>query len=378
MGSAAVTARETMKLVIQNMSHVWGGNEKWLSIVATGLGARGHDVVVSCPSGAVRTRLDDLGLRTTGFRPRGVIDPVSGISFALWLRAERPDAVLLTSWHSVAWATLAARMAGARKVVLRQGIVREFPRHGARAVALRRGIDDVIVNSTEIRDAWQRSAPGETRGKVHVVLNAISSRRSERQELREKLRGELGAPDEALLIGAAGHLFKRKGFDLLLRAFANAAVKNSRLAIVGDGDYRKELAHLGNSLGISDRTHWLGQRPDGPDIIAALDAFVLSSHNEGMANVMLEAMAGGTPVIAFGVSGVRQAIGATPDRPAGGWIVPAGDEAGLSKAIRDVCDDIRTGSAAIRARADEAHWRIENWFGADRMLDECEAILFGP
>ena len=85
-----------MKLVIQNSAHVWGGNEKMLATVAAGLSRRGHDVVVSCAHGVVRDRLAEMGLRVTRFRPRGAIDPVSGLSFAAWLAIERPDALLLT------------------------------------------------------------------------------------------------------------------------------------------------------------------------------------------------------------------------------------------------------------------------------------------
>jgi glycosyltransferase involved in cell wall biosynthesis len=367
-----------MKLVIQNMSGVWGGNEKWLLIVASGLQARGHEIVVSCRNGPVRERLDAMGLETSSVRPRGVIDAVSGLAFALWLRRERPDALLLTSWQSVMWSTLAAQAARVPRVVLRQGIVREFPPRGPRAFAIRHGVDRVIVNSVEIRNVWETSAPPTAIGKVHVVLNAIASRRSEREALRNKLRRALAVPDGTLLVGGAGHLFRRKGFDFLLRAFAGAKVESARLVIVGDGDHRSELEQLAQTLGISDRTHWLGQRPDGPDVIAGLDVFILSSHNEGMANVMLEAMAGGAPVIAFDVSGVRQAIGATAERPEAGWMVPAGDDARLADAIREVSNKLRQDPAIIASRTDEASWRIENWFSTARMLDECEAILFGP
>lgn len=366
-----------MKLVVQNMSRVLGGNEKWLAILSEGLEARGHEVVVSCPKGAVSERVASLGIRHTGFRPRGVLDPVSGFSFAWWLRRERPDALLLTSWQPLAWSTFAARLVHVPKVVLRLGIVREFPGFGPRAIALRRGVRDVIVNSVEIRDVWQRTAPPASRAKVHVVLNAVESMMHRRAELREKLRGELNLNRDTLLIGGAGHLFRRKGFDILMRAFAASEVNDARLVIVGDGSDRPELETMAKTLGISDRVHWLRSRPDGPEVIAGLDAFVLSSHNEGMANVMLEAMAAGTPVIAFDVSGVRQAIGPTAERPEAGWAVPAGDEAALAAGIRTVASAIRSHSSLVGARTGEAHWRIEHWFGRERMIDECEAILFG-
>ncbi|MEO8194613.1 MAG: glycosyltransferase [Gemmatimonadales bacterium] len=365
-----------MKLAIQNMSHVWGGNEKWLSILAAGLVSRGHEVVVSCPDGPVREGLGSIGIRTSGFRPRGAIDPVSGLSFAWWLRRERPDAVLMTSWHSVVWTVFAARTARVRRIVLRQGIVRQFPRRGARAYALRHGVDAVIVNSEEVREVWLSSAGDFSADRLHVVLNGIASRKEQRENLRNRLRRELLLDYSTFLIGGAGHLFKRKGFDNLLRGFARAGVPDSVLAIAGKGEHRAELEELAGSLGIAEKVRWLGHRTDGPEVIAALDLFVLSSHNEGMANVMLEAMAGGVPVIACDISGVRRALGASADRSFAGWIVPPANDAALGASIADVASIVRTGNHDAQRRVDEAHWRIENWFSADRMVDECERILF--
>ena len=69
-------------------------------------------------------------------------------------------------------------------------------------------------------------------------------------------------------------------------------------------------------------------------VAAAL--FVLSSRNEGMANVMLEAMAIGTPVMATDISGVRDAIGAVRGRPPAGWIVPPEDPVALAETLEEL------------------------------------------
>ena len=366
-----------MKLVIQNMSRVWGGNEKWLSILAKALATKGHDVVVSCPRGPVRARLRAMDLRTTAFRPRSIADPLSGLSFAAWLRRERPDAVLMTSWHSVAWTTFAARIASVKRVVLRNGIVREAPSSGARSQALRHGVDALIVNAPEIRDVWTRSAPWFPPERVHIVLNSVKSRWADRDQLRRHLRSELGAGDGTLLVGSGGNLFRRKGFDILVRAFALASVDCSKLVIAGDGAQRRELERLSDTLGIADRVHWLGRRADAPRIIGGLDLFVLPSRNEGMANVMLEAMSAGVPVIASNISGVHTAIGATNERGPAGWIVDSFSDEAFASSIRDVAARIRESSHEVDARVTEAHWRIDNWFSRERMVRECEEILFG-
>jgi glycosyltransferase involved in cell wall biosynthesis len=366
-----------MKLVIQNGSRVWGGNEKWLATLAAGLVARGHTVVVSCPRGAVRDRLGEMGIATTGVRPRGVLDVVTGLGFALWLRRERPDALLLTSWRPLAWGAWAGRRARIPRVVVRLGIVREHPRRGGRARAFRRWVDAMIVNSSEIRDVWLRSAADYPAGRVHVVMNGIRARDAGRPALRERLRAELGTSPGTLLIGGAGHLAPRKGFDLLLRAFAEAALPDARVVIAGGGDYLAELRAMADELGISGRVHFLGHRDDGPDVIAGCDVFVLGSRNEGMANVMLEAMVAGVPVVATDVSGVRRALAAEPGTAPAGWIVPPDHPAAMADALRDVAQALAAEAAHVGGRTAEALRRIRERFGVERMVAECEAILFG-
>lgn len=364
-----------MKLVIQNTSRVWGGNEKWVATLAEGLIARGHEVVVSCATGPVQRELVRRGIRTSPFRPRGSLDFVSGLTFAAWLAGQKPDTLLLTSWQPTAWSSFAARIAGVGRVAVRLGIVREFPRMGPRAMALRT-IDALIVNSEEIRDTWLESAPSFPAGSVHVILNGVRSRVAERPKQRRQLREELSLGSGTILVGGAGHIAPRKGFDLLLRAFASADMPDACLAILGDGERRVELERLAIALGIGGRVRWLGHRDDGAGVIAGFDLFVLSSHNEGMANVMLEAMAGGTPVIAGDISGVRQGLAASSDRAAAGWIVPAGDVNALASAMRDVGRAIRDDASSVAQRTREAHWRAENWFSPERMVGECETILF--
>jgi glycosyltransferase involved in cell wall biosynthesis len=305
------------------------------------------------------------------------MDFISAVRFARWLSDERPDVVLLTSWVPTVLGAWAARAAHVPRLVVRQGIVREFPRSPIRGFAFRKWIDAVIVNSPEIRDVWLAGANNYPPRRVHVIMNGVESRRDQREELRRSLREELGLPALTILVGGAGHLFPRKGFDILLRGFAAAALSDSRLAILGDGDDAPHLRALADELRIGDRVDWLGHRPNGPEIISGYDVFVLSSRSEGMANVMLEAMASGVPVIAADVSGARTALAATNERGVGGWITPADDSVALAVALREVAASIRGDYQIVRDRVSEAHWRIENWFSIDRMIGQCEAVLSG-
>jgi glycosyltransferase involved in cell wall biosynthesis len=345
--------------------------------VAAGLMARGHRVVVSCRAGGVVARtLARSGVPTTPVRPGAYAGVVPGIRFTRWLARERPDALLLTSWRAVPWGAWAGRRAGAR-VVVRLGIVRALPPRGRRTWPFRRRVDALVANAGEIRDAWLRSAPWFPAERLHVVLNGIEVPPPLPDDERAGLRAGLGVSADELLVAGAGHAHPRKGFDLLLDAFACAALPASRAVIVGDGPEVQALKRRAGALGIADQVRFAGARGDVPRVLAACDVFVLSSRNEGMANVMLEAMAAGTPVVATDVSGVRAALGERFDRPAAGWIVPPDDAGAMAAALGEVAAGLRSESGEVRARVEEARWRIGRWFALERMIDETEAVLRG-
>lgn len=353
---------------------MWGGNEKWLATLAEGLAARGHRVVVSCRAdGVVPGELRRRGIATATARPGAWGDLVRGARFAVFLRRERPDVLLLTAWRNLPWGVWAARLAGVPRTVVRLGIVRT-PGEGWRGIgAFRRGVDALIVNSAEVRDAWFAAAPWFPRERVHRVLNGVAPAARPGAGERAALRAELGVSPGARVIAAAGVIAWRKGFDVLLEAFARAAVADAELLLVGDGPDVPELRARARALGINARVRWAGRRADVPRVLGACDLFVVSSRSEGMANVMLEAMAVGTPVVSTAVSGVREALGAHSGRPAAGWTVPVDDAGALAAALRHALGD-RAEAAAFAA---EAGWRARNWFAVERMVDEAEAVLAG-
>lgn len=366
-----------MKLVIQSGSRVWGGVEKWTAAVAVGLLARGHEVVVSCHArGPVREQFDRLGVRTVDVRPRGALDVVSVALFARWLRRERPDALLLTVWRRLFWGAWAGRRAGVPRVAVRLGLLEPPRPRDPNRHAFRHWVDAVIANSADIRRDVRAAFPWFAEARVHVIFNGVAPPEPVPPAERAARRAMLGAQGDGPVLVAVGHAFPRKGFDVLLRACALAGRDDFRVAVVGDGDHLPALRALAADLGVAQRVRFVCARADGAALIAAADGFVLSSRREGMANVLLEAMAAGTPAIATDVSGVREAIGARDGRPAAGWIVPSGDPAALGAAIAELVGALRADPDAVAGRVREASWRAAHWFDTERMLDAVEAVLF--
>lgn len=136
--------------------------------------------------------------------------------------------------------------------------------------------------------------------RVSVFPNAISldpyaALPSDRTELRRRF----GAKDGELLLGHIGRFSKQKNHTLLLDSFAGLAKQqpNARLLLVGDGPLRPEMERKVLELGIGEQVTFLGLRKDVPELLGALDGFILPSLYEGLGIVLIEAQAAGVPCL---------------------------------------------------------------------------------
>lgn len=115
-------------------------------------------------------------------------------------------------------------------------------------------------------------------------------------------------PDGQVLL-TVGHLVERKGHHLVIKALASLGDKIT-LLVVGDGEMRDDLKRVAEDKGVSDRVRFCGSvsQSDLPWYYSAADALVLASSREGMANVLLESLACGTPAVATNVWGTPEVI----------------------------------------------------------------------
>jgi teichuronic acid biosynthesis glycosyltransferase TuaC len=151
---------------------------------------------------------------------------------------------------------------------------------------------------------------GMPAAKISVIGNGVDTsvfRSLDQDACRQKL----GLPAKDRIILSVGHLVERKGFHILLKAFAQLQNrKGLRLAIVGDGEMRGALHKLAAELGVTDQVHFAGAvRNEGlPEWYSASDYFVMASSREGWPNAVCEALACGLPVIATRVWGMPEIV----------------------------------------------------------------------
>ena len=200
--------------------------------------------------------------------------------------------------------------------------------------------------------------------RCHVIYNAIDTEDYRRRLEILAAKRRLSAPESGVLIGTVGRLSPEKGYDLLIRAVYK--LHNSgcgvTLWIAGDGDYRGILHQLIEELGCQEYVRLVGHLADPKTFYEAMDVFVLSSIREGLPNVVLEAMAMETPVVATRVAGVPTLV---EDGLSGLIIDPGSEEAlvvGLGKLITDpsLREAFRQGGRR----------RVESHFAFDQRMEK--------
>lgn len=194
--------------------------------------------------------------------------------------------------------------------------------------------------------------------RVEVVGNGVDAERFKPHDLGSA-REQLGLDAKAPVLISVGGLVPRKGFHRVIDLIPQLKPEFPRLTylVVGgasaEGDMRTQLEAQVASLGLSDSVHFLGTLPPEKlaKVLSAANVFVLSTANEGWANVFLEAMACGLPVVTTDVGGNREVI----CHPFLGHIVPFGDDAAMRNAIAQSL--LRHWDhAAIRRFAEENSW----------------------
>ena len=166
---------------------------------------------------------------------------------------------------------------------------------------------------------------------------------------REAERVRLKMERRTLL--SVGYLIPRKGHDLVIRALP--ALPDTDLIIAGDGPDKAMLTTLAAELGVADRVRLVGAllQAELRSYYGAADALVLASSREGWANVLLEAMACGTPVVASNVWGTPEVV-ATPEA---GVLMPAYTPQGVAAGV-DALFARYPAHAATRRYAEQFSW----------------------
>jgi len=202
----------------------------------------------------------------------------------------------------------------------RRLICRVLGRFTDLSLAVSRGVRDYLVSQGGLDPA-----------KVRVVANGVDVAAIDAARPGPLVRRELGLPESSPVIGLVGRLDHwGKGHKELFEAMASLKERHPVHAlIVGGGRRIDEIRALAASLGLAGEVHFLGPRRDVPDLLTAMDIFVLPSYSEGVSLALLEAMAAGLPVIATAVGGTPEVVTDGEN----GLLIPPRDAEALARAL---------------------------------------------
>lgn len=214
----------------------------------------------------------------------------------------------------------------------------------------------IIAVSNGVKDDLEQSF-GISSSRIQVIYNPCNI---ERVRLLAAAEPDLDIDWRVPTVVAAGRLTAQKGFMYLLQAFAAVArQRSSQLLILGDGEERPALTRLAGELGIADRVLMPGFPKNPFAYMARGSVFVLPSVREGFPNVLVEAMACGTPVISTTCrSGPNEVI----THGVNGLLVPPVDPISLAEAMNRLL-----GDDGLRARLSDA--------GRTRAIDFAPATI---
>lgn len=321
-------------------------------------------------------RLDGVDVEAFSYRSLPVVGrPVNGwlAARALTPRVARfePDVIVGYWVYPDGFAALqAARRLGKPCVVgalgsdihVRSGTNAWLTRH-----TIERSDALVVVSAAMGRSAVAQY--GARPERVHTIVNGFNRSVFGLRD-QAQARAALGVPGDDKLIVYVGRFVEAKGLIELLDAFAAIARGDAtmRLALIGDGVMAERLPGLIDARGLQGRVLLPGSmEPEGvARWISAANVLTLPSWSEGYPNVVVEALACGTPVVATDVGGTREIL---DER--GGVLIPPRDAEALANALVDVLGRSwdRAAIAASMARS---------WDDVAReTLDVCEALVTG-
>ena len=227
----------------------------------------------------------------------------------------------------------------------RRMLIRRTLRHAARVICVAESLRTFAI-SLGVDPAKAVTIPNGIDPEIFYPRDRAASRR------------KYGIADDQRVILSVGALIERKGHHRVMRALHELRAEGVRacLVIVGsagpEGTYEEPLRKLAAELGLQDQVRFLGQvAPEAlPELMSAADVLCLATTREGWPNVVHEALACGTPVVATDVGGIPDMI---PSEEYG-MVVPVNQAAALRDALRKAlarCWDHGAISARARARS---------------------------
>jgi glycosyltransferase involved in cell wall biosynthesis len=360
----------TLRVLHVDTERGWRGGERQTLGLACELERRGYLSIIAARAGEpLAQRAIRAGLAVVNCGPANELDPLAAWRLRGVIRGERIDVVHAHTAHAVAVAALATAGSKVPLVVARRVDFRLRDNVGTR---LKYGRAAVIVAVSDAV-ATVLATSGIDRSRIRVVPDGVDIHRvvtPAASEVLDTLRVARGAP----LVVQVAQLVGHKDPVNFVRAMARVRerVSDVQALLVGEGNLRAEVEREIVELRLTSVVHVAGYRIDADALLAAASVACLSSREEGMGSVLLDALAFGRPIAATMAGGIPEVI---VDGESG-LLAPVRNPAALGDAIVELLTNAPL-RARIMANAPlrAADFSVEHM--ADRTIEVYESVIAG-
>jgi len=336
-----------------------GGAEVFVTELHRSFSEIGAHVEVFCPAGRPFVGYAKArGIEPITWRTFGKFDPLTVIRLARLMKRRRMDVIHTHLSTASLLGAFAAKLARRRSVA---------HVHGLNTATCFRYSDAVVAVSEKVKSHLVGQGLDERR--VHVVHNGVDLVRFQPMPARDA-KIKLGYDPDEPLLGVFGRLSSEKGQRVAVEAMFLVAkdYPDARLALVGEGDDRKDLETFAEALGIRGNVVFTGFVQDVREMMSACDiVLVPSSRGEGFGLAAVEAMALARPVIASEQGGLPEIVASGET----GLLVPPNDPQALAEATcRLLADPVLAAQMGARGRK-----RVEARFALGEQMRKVLDIL---
>ena len=294
--------------------HIGGGESHLLSLMENLDKTKYEPVVLSFTEGPMVEKLKEMGVSTR------VIHTEKPFDISKWREVKKlmqEESIALVHAHgtransNVFWAARSLRIPIVYTVHGwsfhddQHGLVKKIRVWGEKLLTSKMNVNISVSESN--RQTGKRSL---NNFKSIVINNGIAQEKFDPKRNFKDIRAELKINNDAILVLFIARFTEHKQPLALIRAFAKASKKESRLQLllVGEGDQKKNALEIVKEMGLENKIIFQPFRQDVPDILSAADIFVLPSLWEGLPIGLLEAMSMGKAVIGTNVDGTSEVI----------------------------------------------------------------------
>ena len=335
----------------------------------------------------------ELGIPVVNLNCRGPRDIPKGINrLRNWLRANRPDLIHSHLWAANIISRLAGRLTGVPVVSSVHNPDHEpqawadgadvnlIKRHTAKALdrwTATLGSKKMIAVSDYVRKSAARDLHFSL-DSIELVYNPfdVDLIKTPGGKSRAGLLRDLNLPPDSLILLNVARVSPQKGLIYALRALPDIVRQHTHVHLISvgstsDSRWTAQLKSEAETLGVADRFHMIGARPNVVDFLRACDIFIFPSLYEGLGIALIEAMAAGCVCVASDTGPIQEVVQHGID----GILVPPGRPDDLARAVNELLSDPARRAELSAAAKQTAMRKFQPAESAERLMSIYKSLL---